>query len=307
MATKIAENWVECYGGESCVVTLGTGIDNCLENLENSEIFIIIPGNPGLGSMYQDFMSSLHCSLAKPELSIWAFSYIGHDSEAPTFLPTGQTYILEDQILHKLALLEKLIPRSAKITLIGHSIGCKVIMEVFKRNTSHQIQDIFFLFPTIENMISTSRGAQIWPLVSTWRPVAVFIVILLNIFPSAFLTFLTRLKYGTASNSFISAAVKFLNPNFLNNVLVMAKDELETVLDLDIQVIRNMVGKLHLYHGEDDGWSPLSYRDNLLREVPELGADARIDTNGIPHAFVEFDGVKVGEIVGDWIKEIDNK
>ena len=132
----------------------------------------------------------------------------------------------------------------------------------------------------------------------------------------------------------------------------MAKDELETVLDLDIQVIRNMVrtwpnfpqliqqlflyfdtetvsqkgemrrghweilytqcqicqvGKLHLYHGEDDGWSPLSYRDNLLREVPELGADARIDTNGIPHAFVEFDGVKVGEIVGDWIKEIDNK
>ena len=109
------------------------------------------------------------CGKGKPDLSIWAFSYIGHDSEAPAFLPTGkmgcaihshislalvqvvmktditfvfsgQTYILEDQILHKLELLEKLIPRSAKITLIGHSIGCKVIMEVFKRNTSHQIQ-----------------------------------------------------------------------------------------------------------------------------------------------------------------------
>ena len=105
------------------------------ENLHNFNVFFhILLGNPGLGSMYQDFMSSLHCSLAKPDLSIWAFSYIGHDSEAPTFLPTGkmgcaihshislalaqvgmktditfvfsgQTYILEDQILHKLALL----------------------------------------------------------------------------------------------------------------------------------------------------------------------------------------------------------
>jgi len=140
MTKKIAENWVDCYGGNSCVVTLGAGIKNSFKNLENSEIIIIIPGNPGLGSMYQDFMSSLHSSLSKPDLSIWAFSYIGHDSEAPSYFPTDQTYILEDQIQHKLALLEKLIPQSAKITLIGHSIGCKLIMEIFKRNTTHQIQ-----------------------------------------------------------------------------------------------------------------------------------------------------------------------
>jgi len=154
-------------------------------------------------------------------------------------------------------------------------------------------------------MMSTWRGAQTWPLVSKWRPLAVFAIFLLNIFPSAFLRFLTKLKYGSASDSFVSAAIKFLNPNFLNNVLVMAKDELETVLDLDTQAIRNMVGKLYLYHGEEDGWSPLKFRDNLLKEVPELKPNARIDSNDIPHAFVEFDGEQVGEIIGDWMKEIE--
>jgi hypothetical protein len=44
MTTKIAENWVECYGGRSCVVTMGTGVKNSLKNLENSEIIVIIPG-----------------------------------------------------------------------------------------------------------------------------------------------------------------------------------------------------------------------------------------------------------------------
>ena len=69
----------------------------------------------------------------------------------------------------------------------------------------------------------------------------------------------------------------------------------------------NQVGKLYLYHGEEDGWSPLKFRDNLLKEVPELKPNARIDSNDIPHAFVEFDGEQVGEIIGDWMKEIEKK
>jgi len=304
MTTKIAENWVECYGGKSCVVTLGKGVDNSLEHLENSEIIVIIPGNPGLGSMYKDFMSSLYMSLSNPALSIWALSYLGHDSEAPPTLPTDKTYILEDQILHKLALLDKLIPANAKLTLIGHSIGCKVITEVFKRNTTHTIEEIFFLFPTIENMMKTTRGVQTWSLVTTWRPVAVGLVFLLNLLPRSFLTLLTRLRYASASESFIAAAVKFLNPNFLNNVLVMARDELETVLEVDMVTMKAMASKLYLYHGEDDGWSPLEFRDNLLRDVPELEDHARVDSQDIPHAFVEFHGEQVGQIVGDWIKEI---
>ena len=55
------------------------------------------------------------------------------------FFP-APTYTLEDQIEHKIALLEKLIPRNAQLTLIGHSIGCKICMEIFRRNSTHAIK-----------------------------------------------------------------------------------------------------------------------------------------------------------------------
>ena len=53
---------------------------------------------------------------------------------------TATTYTLKEQIDHKLFLLEKLVPTTTQITLIGHSIGCKMIMEIFKRNKTHQIK-----------------------------------------------------------------------------------------------------------------------------------------------------------------------
>ena len=98
--------------------------------------------------------------------------------------------------------------------------------------------------------------------------------------------------------------MKLLNVCSLNNVLVMARDELETVLELDMMAMKAMASKLYLYHGQDDGWSPLEFRDNLLRDVPELEHHARVDSQDIPHAFVEFHGEQVGHIVGEWIREI---
>ena len=57
-----------------------------------------------------------------------------------TIIFTAPTYTLEEQIDHKLYLLEKLVPTTTQVTLIGHSIGCKIIMEIFKRNETHQIK-----------------------------------------------------------------------------------------------------------------------------------------------------------------------
>ena len=55
---------------------------------------------------------------------------------------SAPTYDLEDQIEHKIALLKKLVPRTTQLTLIGHSIGCKICMEIFKRNNSHTIKGL---------------------------------------------------------------------------------------------------------------------------------------------------------------------
>ena len=66
------------------------------------------------------------------------------------------------------------------------------------------------------------------------------------------------------------------------------------------------VGKLHIYFGNNDGWSPLAYRDNLLQNIPEIArGDAVIDTLDIPHAFVEFHSEVTANIVADWIKRLE--
>ena len=68
------------------------------------------------------------------------------------------------------------------------------------------------------------------------------------------------------------------------------------------------IGKLHILFGADDGWSPLSYRDNLLSIVPDFPlSDALIDTLEIPHAFVEFHSETTARLVGEWIKRNEEK
>ena len=115
---------------------------------------------------------------------------------------SAPTYDLEDQIEHKIALLKKLVPRTTQLTLIGHSIGCKICMEIFKRNNSHTIRglksqwarnehwtsycsilDVYFLFPTIENMVTTDRGQQVLPWVTTFRLLAVILMCVLSLIP----------------------------------------------------------------------------------------------------------------------------
>ena len=69
-------------------------------------------GNPGLAGMYEDFMTGLNSSLGPdcdtPSPTIWTFSHLGHHTQDPPTLPTALTYTLEQQIQHKLFLLEKL-------------------------------------------------------------------------------------------------------------------------------------------------------------------------------------------------------
>ena len=62
------------------------------------------------------------------------------------------------------------------------------------------------------------------------------------------------------------------------------------------------IGKLHILFGAEDGWSPLSYRDNLLATVPEFPVtEAVIDSREIPHAFVIEHSQVCAEVVAAWI------
>ena len=86
-------------------------------------------------------------------------------------------YSLDGQIRHKIAFIEEFLPASSEITFIGHSIGCKIILEIMKELNSRQSQyktskenvcqnqevhKSYLLFPTIERMKQTPAGRLTW-------------------------------------------------------------------------------------------------------------------------------------------------
>lgn len=46
----------------------------------------------------------------------------------------GDVFGLSGQIEHKLAILRKHVPRETSLVLVGHSIGCYIILELMKRD-----------------------------------------------------------------------------------------------------------------------------------------------------------------------------
>ena len=88
-------------------------------------------------------------------------------------------YGLDGQIRHKLAFLNATLTKDCKITFIGHSIGCQIIMELMKELSYEDvncdktksisqtipiltINKAYFLFPTIERMRQTPAGRVTW-------------------------------------------------------------------------------------------------------------------------------------------------
>ena len=106
MKTDIRSSWVDWRTTQSRILTLGHGVEDSLGTLDGQNLIVVIPGvfqessqssvesplagNPGLGTMYQDFMKVLSECLDDESLSIWSFSYVGHDTQTPPTLPTGQ-------------------------------------------------------------------------------------------------------------------------------------------------------------------------------------------------------------------------
>jgi len=310
---KCFNAWYPWKDHSSRLVLLGKAVDaenvaerdvhkSWFEGLE--EIFIVIPGNPGSAAFYEPFMESLYKSLGKDGLALCAISHAGHDTKHTKLLPTGSTYILEDQIQHKVDFLEEYIGKQTRITLIGHSVGCKVIKEIFKRNKNHQISEVYFLFPMMENMRKTERGKEVHPYTSYLRLPAIWaLTLILAILPKFVFRFLVRKHLFDCPESIHKAVENLANSNHVNNSLVMAKDELEIINDLDRDTIKTMVGKLRVYYGLTDGWCPLTYRDNLLQVEGISESVAVVDSHGMEHAFVLRDGGKLGEIIAHWMEK----
>ena len=126
-----------------------------------------------------------HSKVLSIDFKWWAWSYIlwpfWCDVTWYWFLVIGNEslYGLDGQIRHKLAFINETLTKDCKITFIGHSIGCQIIMELMKELSYESancdktksvsqttptltINKAYFLFPTIERMRQTPAGRVTW-------------------------------------------------------------------------------------------------------------------------------------------------
>ena len=158
-------------------------------------VFVVIPGNPGCIHFYEKFEEVL---CVKTNIPVWGVSHTGHAHAGedggvghPATLECG----LEKQIEHKIEYLEKeAFQHAEKVLLIGHSIGCYIILHIMDRmqGKNYMVEKGILLFPTIERMKQSPQGLKMTPLLTYARWMFMFTIRILRIFPESFVSWLAK-------------------------------------------------------------------------------------------------------------------
>ena len=145
-------------------------------------LLYFIPGNPGLISYYQPFLSRLHASLVdESDTEAARFHICGHsfkgfefDSNGPHGGPPQNPLGLQDQIDQQESLLYKHVEHhrertgnNPKVILMGHSVGAFILLELIQQHKNKidfdgepdfDLIGGILLFPTITDIAGSPLG-----------------------------------------------------------------------------------------------------------------------------------------------------
>ncbi|XP_077483703.1 lipid droplet-associated hydrolase-like isoform X3 [Amblyomma americanum] len=238
-------------------------------------------------------------------------SLVATDDARPVVLviPDHPTlYSCEGQVGHKLSFIKQYIPSEAPLILVGHSIGCHMVLEILKRAPDLNVQKAVLLFPAIESLDACPRVSIISPLVTYLRPLTVATLSALRLLPRVVQNLLIRLYIFLATacttphRSSLRGAVNYFRPECLMACFVFTRDIIQNVRERDNETIARHADKLTVYYGQNDHWSPVEYYDDMRRTFPE--ADVRLCERGFRHAFVLDRSADVGCMVREWIETL---
>lgn len=242
---------------------------------------------------------------------VWAVSHAGH-CVPPTSMDMvedassaddSDVFGLNGQIEHKLAFLRRHVPRETSLVLVGHSIGCYIILEMMKRDPELKVLKAVMLFPTIERMAQTPQGKVMTPVLCHMRFVVYLPLFLLSLLPDRLKTSLIRLVLAgirSLDHTVVQPTVGLLSGDSAANAMYMGGQEMRKVLERDNITIQKNLDKLIFYYGATDHWCPVQYYHEIKRDFPH--GDFRLCENGFRHAFVLDAGREVAEMVVEWIR-----
>ncbi|XP_043918558.1 lipid droplet-associated hydrolase [Protopterus annectens] len=303
--------FISCGGAATEILKFGPKQIHGLDKSDNISrvLFLVIPGNPGIVNFYRTFMHKLYKALNQL-YPVWAVSHAGHCVPPPSIEITKESeqealedvYGLNGQIAHKIVFIRKYVPKNVKLVLIGHSIGCYIILKMMKQEPSLRVLRAVLLFPTIERMAQSPQGKLMTPVLCRLRYVIYVPVYMLSFLPESVKTFIVRFVLQGMQNideASLSASVCLFNVNCLANAMYMASQEMVQVVDRDSSVIKEQLKKFIFYYGASDKWCPLQYYEDMKMEFPD--GDIRLCEKGIRHAFVLDASKQMAAMIVDWL------
>lgn len=267
-------------------------------------LVMVVPGSPGMGHFYVPFATRLF-QLSQERADVCVVSHAGHSpgvrrsssclsaagkgvaTPPPEGEETRDWFDLEDQVAHKMAYLEQRVLGREEVYLVGHSIGCYMILQMLQRLPPLLIKKAVMLFPTIERMSETPNGRKLAPLFSTYRRVATSLVGLLSWCPEWVREFVLRqYLYTTPAEHLghMTRALTTVDGHSMHNILCMAGQEMEEVAALPEDLVRRHIDRLVFYYGSDDSWTLKSCYQDMAERFPDK--EVHLCSHGYPHAFV---------------------
>ncbi|KAM4694716.1 lipid droplet-associated hydrolase [Discoglossus pictus] len=309
----VHDEFIYCGGAATQVLKFGPWKDLQRTNGEipPKVLFLIIPGNPGLVGFYRTFMHSLYNGLDQ-KYPVWALSHAGHCapprgmdmSHATEDNQIEDIFGLSGQIQHKLSFLKKNVPADTQLVLIGHSIGCYIILEMMKQAKHLKVLQAVLLFPTIERMAQSPQGKVMTPFLCSLRYIVYMPLYLLSFLPECAKTSMVRfVMWGIKSvdEASMAAALELFRMDCTANAMYMGSQEMVNVKDRDNNTIKENLNKLIFYYGATDNWCPVQYYEDIRKEFPE--GNIWLCEKGIRHAFVLDSSKEVASMTVQWLKK----
>ena len=213
---------------------------------------------------------------------------------------------LDGQIQHKLAYISDHIPAGKRLILIGHSIGCYMIIKMLSNDTDNSLTQLhvtkcYLLFPTIERLAQTPNGQFLTPLLKYFRWIIPLVTLPLLFIPYRVKQFLVQRYFGDGQipKCAVDATIKLLSPSSCRNCIHLASIEMQSVCTLDIETVGKNIDRLCFYYGTDDAWCPAEYHQSMKCLFP-LG-EIHLCSHDIQHAFVLKHSEEMASIVSDWL------
>ena len=284
----------------------------------NSEVplILLIPGNPGISHLYIPFAIKVF-QLGKNKFDVSVVSNAGQSpgcyKEKPIQLPgcinctdhskdlnsSTDWFSLEDQVDHKLAYIEQEAAERKSLILIGHSIGCLVVLKMLQHLNPVRVKKVILLFPVIER-VSLSPRALSWQsyLWSFLQGPFLFVVgMIFKLTPSFMWTYFWKYYFCATPLGHLdhlTEGMMVLNEKCMYNLLQYARYEMKRINDPPLDLIGKNIHKTVFYYGVKDHWNVDSCYKDMVARYP---GKVHLLPSHVPHSFVVHASDEVADIV----------